>query len=61
VLQQRVTIEDALRFLQEVTELGAVSSLPYRWRREGHAEILPKRMRHDPAAGSVEPTRPMPH
>ena len=38
--QQRVIIEDALRFLEESREPGTVLELPYRWRREDYEGIL---------------------
>lgn len=43
VIQQRVIIEDALRFLVECKEPGTVLELPYRWRREDYVRILRER------------------
>ena len=43
VAQQRLIIEDTLRFLEECREPGTVLELPYRWRREDYSEILDQR------------------
>jgi len=43
IRQQRVIIEDALRFLVECKEPGTVLELPYRWRREDYVRILRER------------------
>ena len=41
--QQRVIIEDVLRFLAESQEPGTILELPYRWRREDFEQILADR------------------
>lgn len=48
--QHRVAIEDALEFLRNAKEPGAIKVLPYRWRREDYAAILAERRAQRPSA-----------